>query len=199
MMARRSLLNRAFSTREKALILILVVVLLVACYYFLVVRNVADTLAANDTRMQDVQEQVDRQTALAEVRDRMRGELDALGDEDDLPEVAPYDNLRNELDELNGLLPQTTTYDLDFSQPERDGTLVRRAVSISFTVPDYRTALDVVRSLENGPYRCQVTDCSLTGKMLADGSVESVSAVLDVTYFETTQGATSLNGLVDKK
>ena len=62
----------------------------------------------------------------------------------------------------------------------------------------YNEALGIVQSLQNGTYRCDVTDFSLTGKMLADGSIESVSATLDVTYYETTKGATNLSGLVDK-
>lgn len=197
-MARRSILRRSFSSREKGLILVLVIVLLVACYYFLVVKNVADTLAANEEQMDEVQQQIDQQNAVAAARNRMQSELDALGEQRDLPEVAVYDNLRNELNELNALLSTATVYDLNFGQPERDGDLVRRAVAISFTVPDYQAALDIVRALENGSYRCQITDFALTGRMLADGSVSSVSATLDVTYFETTKGATNLNGLVDK-
>lgn len=54
-MARRSILNRSFSTREKVLILVLVALLLVACYYFLVVKNVADTKAENDLQLQEIQ------------------------------------------------------------------------------------------------------------------------------------------------
>ena len=121
-MARRSILNRSFSTREKVLILVLVALLLVACYYFLVVKNVADTKAENDLQLQE----------------------------------------------------------------------------ITYTVAGYNEALGIVQSLQNGTYRCDVTDFSLTGKMLADGSIESVSATLDVTYYETTKGATNLSGLVDK-
>ena len=38
-MARRSVLNRSFSTSEKVLMLVLAVLLVVACYYFLVVTR----------------------------------------------------------------------------------------------------------------------------------------------------------------
>ena len=53
-MARRSVLNRSFSTSEKVLMLVLAVLLVVACYYFLVVKNVADTIAANDQFLLEV-------------------------------------------------------------------------------------------------------------------------------------------------
>lgn len=197
-MARRSLLNRSFSTREKVLILILAVLLIVAFYYFFVIRNVAETKAANEMELAEIEQQIDAQTALATVRQRMQSELEELGAEESLPEVAVYDNIRNELDELNALLAGTSTYDLKFGQPVLEGDLVRRPVTVSFTVPSYQDALEMVRKLNNGTYRCQVTDFALTGKMLADGSIENVSATLDVTYFETTKGATNLSGLAEK-
>ena len=197
-MTRRSVLNRSFSTREKVLLLILAIVLVVGAYYFLVVKNVADTLAANQAELEEVQAQIDAQTALAQARTRMESELSELGDGQSLPEVAVYDNIRNELNELNGLMASATSYDLTFDQPRLDGDLVRRDVKVSFTVPDYRSALDMVSKLENGSYRCLINDVTLTGKLLADGSVDGVAATLDVTYLETTKGSANLSGLAEK-
>lgn len=194
-MTRKSILNRSFTTREQVLIIILAVLLVGACYYFLVVKNVADTMAANQIQLVETQAQIAQQNALAIARDRMERELEALGPEQSLPEVAVYDNIRNELDELNALLSGAITYDLKFGQPTLTDSLVRRPVTVSFTTTSYRDALDVVRALDNGTYRCDVTDFSLTGKLLADGSVESVSATLNVTYYETTSGSTNLSGL----
>lgn len=198
-MARRSVFNRSFSTRETVLIMILALLLIVAFYYFLVVKNVADTMAANDAQLAEINMNVAVQESLAADRARMKAELEQLGDNETLPEVAVYDNIRNELNELNGLLGSATSYDLSFSQPTLDNQLVRRTVAVSFTVPDYASALDVVRKLENGTYRCQITDFTMTGDMLADGSVRSVNATLNVTYLETTNGTTNLSGLVEKK
>ncbi|MBC2888027.1 hypothetical protein [Gordonibacter massiliensis (ex Traore et al. 2017)] len=198
-MARRSMLNRSFSTREKVLMLVLAVLLVAACYYFLVIKNVADTKLENDLQLQEIQQQIDTQTALAMARTRMEGELEKLGDVNKLPVVATYDNIRNELDELNALLAGVGTYDVKFGQPELEGELVRRPVTITYTVPSYDAALNIVQSLQNGSYRCDITDFTLTGKMLADGSIESVNATLDVTYFETTRGATNLSGLAEGK
>ncbi len=197
MMARRSMLNRSFSTREKVLLLALAIVLVLAAYYFLVVKNVADTIAANQAELEDVQTQIDVQTALAAARGSMERELAELGDGESLPEVAAYDNIRNELNELNALMSSATTYDLTFEQPKLDGELVRRAVTVSFTAPDYRSALNVVNELGNGSYRCLIEDFTMNGKLLADGSVESVAATVKVTYLETANGATTMSGLED--
>ena len=186
-MARRSVLNRSFSTSEKVLMLVLAVLLVVACYYFLVVKNVADTIAANEDRLADIEISINAQEMLAADRARMKAELEALGD-----------NIRNELNELNALMGGATTYNLSFAQPTVEDKLVRREVTVSFTVPDYAAALDVVRKLENGTYRCEITDFSVIGDMLADGTVDSVDAVLTVTYLETTNGAATTAGLVEK-
>ena len=197
-MARRSVLNRSFSTSEKVLMLVLAVLLVVACYYFLVVKNVADTIAANEDRLADIEISINAQEMLAADRARMKAELEALGEDGTLPVVAVYDNIRNELNELNALMGGATTYNLSFAQPTVEDKLVRREVTVSFTVPDYAAALDVVRKLENGTYRCEITDFSVIGDMLADGTVDSVDAVLTVTYLETTNGAATTAGLVEK-
>lgn len=197
-MVRRSILNRSFSTRETVLLLILAFLLIVACYYFLVVKNVADTMAANNQQLAQIDTSIAVQEALAIDRARMEAELAALGDNESLPEVATYDNIRNELDELNALMEGATSYNLSFGQPTLEGELVRREVTVSFSVPDYASALNVVRALENGTYRCLIADFTLKGELLADGSVSTVDAKLTVTYLETTSGATNLNGLVEK-
>lgn len=197
-MARRSILNRSFSTRETVLILVLALLLVVACYYFLVMKNVSDTVAANNEQLAGIEMNVGVQESLAADRARMKAELDELGDDETLPEVAVYDNIRNELNELNTLLGSATTYNLSFGQPTVEGQLVRRTVTVSFTTPSYASALEVVRQLENGTYRCQITDFTMTGELLADGSVSSVNATLSVTYLETTNGATNTSGLVEK-
>lgn len=194
-----NILNRSFSGREKALMLVLVIVVLVAAYYYLVVRNVADTQEANALALEEVQRDIDVQLAIAQTRVKMEAELAELGTLSGLPQVAVYDNLRSELDELNRVLGQTGSYDIKFSTPELDGDTVRRSVSITFTMPTYEESLAVVKQLQNGEYRCDVTDFALTGSLAADGSVKSVDATLKVTYFETAAGAESLNGLTESE
>ena len=159
---------------------------------------VVDPLAASAASSNEVSAAQARLDVLAADRARMKAELEALGEDGTLPVVAVYDNIRNELNELNALMGGATTYNLSFAQPTVEDKLVRREVTVSFTVPDYAAALDVVRKLENGTYRCEITDFSVIGDMLADGTVDSVDAVLTVTYLETTNGAATTAGLVEK-
>lgn len=193
------LMSRAFTRREKVMMLVLAVLLLTAAYYFFVVQNVASIKATNATQLQEVEDQIAVQNTISSMRSKMQQELDKMGDRRELPVIAAYDNLSNELDELNGLLATATSYDMKLSQPNLEGDTVRRVVALSFTTPSYDSAMTIISRLQSGSYRCVITDFSMVGKMLANGSIESVSTTLSMTYYETTVGATNLNGLVEKK
>ncbi|MEG0375855.1 MAG: hypothetical protein RR672_09470, partial [Raoultibacter sp.] len=165
----KSFLTRSFSNREKALIAVLVVLLLVAFYYFLVIRNVAQTQEANAIELEEVQMQIDVQNAVASARTSMQSELEELGTLENMPMVATYDNLRNELDELNAILSQASSCDLKFMTPEISGSTIRRVVNITYTTPSYDEALSIISQLQNGKYRCEISNFALTGKLLASG------------------------------
>lgn len=55
----------------------------------------------------------------------------------------------------------------------------------------------MVRKLENGTYRCEITDFSVIGDMLADGTADSVDAVLTVTTWNHERRRNHA-GLVEK-
>ncbi|MEG1906432.1 MAG: type II secretion system protein GspM [Raoultibacter sp.] len=193
------LMSRAFTKREKIMLLVLAVVLVAASYYLFVVQNVANTKASNAAQLQEVQDQIAAQDTVAAMREKMQSELEKMGQVEKLPVIATYDNLRNELDQLNAALASTSSYDLKLTQPALTGETVRRVVTLTFTTPSYDAATAVLEALQNGKYRCVITDFSMTGKMLADGTIESVSSTLNVTYYETIAGSANTNGLQDKK
>ncbi|MEG1167372.1 MAG: type II secretion system protein GspM [Gordonibacter sp.] len=193
------LMSRAFTKREKIMLLVLAVVLVAASYYLFVVQNVANTKASNAAQLQEVQDQIAAQDTVAAMREKMQSELEKMGQVEKLPVIATYDNLRNELDQLNAALASTSSYDLKLTQPVLTGETVRRVVTLTFTTPSYDAATAVLEALQNGKYRCVITDFSMTGKMLADGTIESVSSTLNVTYYETIAGSANTNGLQDEK
>ena len=181
------------------MLIFLAVILVGAAYYFFVVQNVANMKAANAVELEEVQTQITVQSTIASMRSSMQHELDQMGDVENLPVIATYDNLRNELDELNAILGQATSFDMKMAQPTVEGETVRRTITLTFTTPNYDAAIALVEGLQNSKYRCEITDFSFNGKMLADGSIESVSGTLNVTYYETTADSTNLNGLVEQK
>lgn len=190
-----NILSRAFSKREKGLLLVLVFVLIAAVYYFGVVVNVQNTKTANEQEIASIQDDIAVQQRITELRTKMENELESLGSLSDLPQVAVYDNVSNEISELNGVLSSASDFDISFETPTLEGDTIRRNVKVSYTVPNYTEALSIVDKLQNGKYRCEVTNFNLTAKFLANGSIESVSGSLDITYYETAVGSNNLNGL----
>ena len=48
--------------------------------------------------------------------------------------IADYNNLQNEMLELNSILKQTTAYQMDFEDPTIDDSIIRRNIHISFYI-----------------------------------------------------------------
>lgn len=194
-----SLMSRAFTTREKVMILILAILLIGVGYYFLVVKQTVEIRERNAAQLAEVQMQIDAQTAVLASNRSMEAQLEALGNRTELSVVASYDNVGNEVNALNAIMAKTTSYNLSFGQPELSNNLVRRTVSMSFTTGTVDEAMNLVMELQDCPYRCEITDFSLSASLQADGSVKSVTTTAKVTFFETMEGATSYSGLVEKK
>lgn len=115
-MSNNNLMTRSFTTREKVLLVILTVLLIGGCYYLLVVKNVADTQLSNAQQMGEVQTEIQVQSSVVAARTQMAEALKKLGPTDKLPEVAVYDNLRNEIDVINTALAKTTTSSLSYGR-----------------------------------------------------------------------------------
>ena len=189
------LMNRTFTKREKVLLLIVAVVAIVALYYFFIVKMLGDAQAAQVEQLDNLKTQISVQKNLAANYTKMERALDDRDATGELSVVASYDNVGNVINELNSVLAQTSAYNISWEQPVLDGQTVRRKVKISFTSPSYDAAISVIGALQNGRYRCQVGDITLTGKMKADGSIESVAVTLSTIFYETTHGSTTTNGL----
>ena len=192
----KSILNRAFSTREKVLILILAILMLGATYYYLIINNVETTKINNQEAMSKIDSELVLQQAIDENFKRMNAELDRLGDISLLPVVPVYDNFKKVLDELNSNLAGTISYNLSFSDPELDEKLIRRTVEVSFVCDKYESALDIITSMENSPYMSNIDTFAITPRLLANGDVVNVLGEVTITYFETSEGADDLAGVV---
>lgn len=194
-----SRLSRPITRLEKVLFIVLAIVLIGTAYYFGVIKNVADTQAANQEALIDTKGNIAVQEEIASRRASMKNRLDELGSLAAVPEVASYDNFNNEIAELNTVLAQALSYDLSFSVPTRSGDTIRRVVDVSYTTENYESALSVIKALENGSYYCRITDFTLDAKLRVDGGIESVSGTVKVTFYETAVGATNLEGIEETK
>lgn len=180
-------MNRTFTSREKVLLVVLAV-LLIGCFYYLVVLQPSlSAIASSDSAVAAAEDEMLVQQAVAtrkaELVEQIREAQESGVDQKTLP---PYDNTKNELAELDAILANATSYNIDFSSAEIAGTLVRRSVSIAFTADSYDAAQNVLQKLIDCKYSCLVTDIAVSGAGLGQTSSQGeVKASAAVTFFES--------------
>ena len=192
-----AIINHVFTTREKVLMLILAVLCLGAFYNFMVVQGVNQTIDSNSIKTQELQSEIEIQQAIATNRENMEAVLESMGGAENLPVVETYDNFNAEFDELEGLLDRKSqSYTLTFGSPTVVGSssLVRREATVTYVTSTYGKALNIARKIVNGSYRCLVTDLAFSQNTSRDSS-DTVTSTLEVTYFETTEGAADTSGI----
>lgn len=175
------------STRE-ILMLILLTVLVVGAGYYMgfytplqqELNNLAEEAASIDSLITISSSQVSAMNT-------MQSELDEIfaRPEEEITEIAPYDNKEVVFNQLNGILQLSDNYNLSFADPtvQEDGT-VRRNVSMSFSCPDYASAKSILEALNDSHWRCLISNLSVSGGgNVMDGPVQ-ISA--SITFFEST-------------
>lgn len=188
------IMSRDFTTREKALLLVLTLILICAGYYLVVDQPVRS--AINEAKSQ--QDELNTELMLLQTKatslSRMQSELDSIEEDGTLGKMGSYNNSKAELDELNQILQDANTYDISFSDVTRDGNLIRRAFSLTFSASNYNKAQDLVNQLCTGEWRCLVSDI----RVAADGEDLETGAVnvgVTATFYETMEGGKADSGL----
>jgi len=174
------------STRDLLMLTVLAVLIIGVVYYMSFYTPLQQELSDLATQAADVDAQINVVTTKIASMDAMQRELDEIfaRPEDEITEIAPYDNKEVVLNQLNGILQRSDNYNLSFADPsvQADGT-VRRNVSMSFSCPDYDSAKSIIEDLSNCQWRCLVSNLSISGGGdIMDGAVQ-VSAT--ITFFES--------------
>ena len=188
------IMSRDFTVREKIMLLVLTLILLAVGYYLVVDQPIRT--AINEAKSQ--QEELSTEMMLLQTKaaslSRMQSELDSIEQGGSLGKMGSYNNSKAELEELNQLLQDANTYDISFSDVTRDGDLIRRSFSLTFSASDYDKAADLVNSLCTGEWRCIVSDFRFVA---GDDNLEtgSVNVGVTATFYETMQGGKADSGL----
>lgn len=192
-------MNRNINKREQALILVLVIALLATIYYEFIWKNVEQAKVTYDTA--DLETEMTQQLAIAANIKNMEAEIEA-NKENKTGEISTYNNLTNEINQLNDIFGSAQNFSFGFDQTVADGDAVRRNISCSFTDTDYKTAKQRLQALHDCPYRCLITNLAISPttiegmegdeKNIADGPV---AVSLNVTFYETLYNATTTEGL----
>lgn len=180
-------MNRAFTTREKVLLVILALLLIGVGYFKLLLepvnesidRYASQTAAEQDAMLQDTAQ-------LARLR-QMEQELAEIRETGDAVPLPAYDNADKLMVELSRILAASSDYALNFGSPyELDGGyIVCRPLSLQFTAKDYAAARDLLTALHDSADVNQISDLSLTLPQDAD---KGVQVSCSVTFFELKAG-----------
>lgn len=189
------MLKHRFSLRETILVLIATVLALSIFYYQVIYRNYRDALKRYDTS--NIEEQT---TILAAKASKMKNMENYISEHEgkSTGEVAVYNNLAGEIDALADVFAgRVQNVSINWSEPTLTDNIVRRNAEITVVTSTYAEAESLVNDIADLKYRCIISSLSLTGSdSKSVDSSDSVTAVMNVTFFETTDGADNTNGLV---
>lgn len=189
------MLKHRFSLRETVLVLIATVLALSIFYYQVIYRNYRDALKRYDTS--NIEEQT---TILAAKATKMKNMENYISEHEgkSTGEVAVYNNLAGEIDALADVFAgRVQNVSINWSEPTLTDNIVRRNAEITVVTSTYAEAESLVNDIADLKYRCIISSLSLTGSdSKSVDSSDSVTAVMNVTFFETTDGAENTNGLV---
>ena len=175
------------STRETVMLVLLAVMLLGLWYYMGFYTPLQEELSSLAVQSANLDNQIISANAKLQSMNKMQKELDEIlaRPENEITEIAPYDNKEVVLSELNGIL-YGTDYSLNFAEPQiqSDGT-VRRVVTMSFRCNNYKTAKNIITALAQNHWRCLVGNLSVssTDNVMSD----EVQISVTITFFESTK------------
>lgn len=176
-------MKKQLSSREILLIGILLVLVVVGGYLLLFYMPMTQELERLQAEKVSSEEQLTAAAARVEEKKRMEKELKAIFDANPNPlGLAPYDNQKPVMFELNSILRTTAQYSLSFGSVDAGGGngLVRRQISLSYSCTTYEDAKKVLQRLHDSSYRCLLGDLSVS--LDGTGGQTGISATL--TFFE---------------
>lgn len=187
-------MKHSFTARELILICIAAVTALGIFYYEAVYKAFTQSTAKYDTA------QLEDELTLAQMQAAQEAQMkQAIADASvskATAEVAVYNNLANEVNALGTILNgNAENVAINWSAPTLTDTTVRRQASISFKTGSYEAARALIQSISDMKYRNIISSVTVTNATSTSDPSTTVS--LTLTFFETSNGASSTEGLVD--
>ena len=156
-------MNRAFTTREKVLLVILAVLIIGIGYFKLLLEPINTSIENYRNITASEQDEILVNTALLQKKKQMETELEELFASGDPTPIPVYDNSGNLLVELHRILDKSLDYSLNFSGVSTMDVeyLVRRPVSLTFQVPTYAQARAIINELHDSDNVNCISDLSM--------------------------------------
>lgn len=156
-------MNRAFTTREKVLLVILAVLIIGIGYFKLLLEPINTSIENYRNMTASEQDEILVNTALLQKKKQMETELEELFASGDPTPIPVYDNSGNLLVELHRILDKSLDYSLNFSGVSTMDVeyLVRRPVSLTFQTPTYSQARAIINELHDSDNVNCISDLSM--------------------------------------
>ena len=192
-------MNRAFTTREKVLLVILAVLIIGIGYFKLLLEPINTGIENYQNMTAAEQDEILVNTALLQKKKQMEQELEALFAQGDPTPIPVYDNSGTLLVELHRILDKSLDYSLNFSgtSPMDVEYLIRRPVSMTFQTASYEQARAIINELHDSDNVNCISDLSMqvnNGNLnsrneiihwdLDDDTDYWVTVSLTITYYE---------------
>ena len=157
-------MKRRLSSREAALLTILALLVLLSGYYLWFYVPMQEKQLALEGQIQDAQNEIEVDRTRVTRMGGMEQELEKIFDANPNPvSMAPYDNIRNVMYDLNAILSAADDYTLNFTSVDtgQEDGIVRRNISLSFESGGYSAAKDILQKLHDSDYRCMLDDLDI--------------------------------------
>lgn len=182
-------MNRAFTTREKVMLVILALLMIGMGYYKLILEPINTGIEEYNTKASEEQDIITTNMMLVQKKKMMEAELTELFAQGDPTPIPSYDNVGVLIVELHSILDGTVDYSLSFSNTSylSGGYLVRRPIRLDFTAGDYAQARSIINRLHNSVNINQISDLDMTLVQNKDSEESNISVSMVITYFELEQ------------
>ena len=138
----RSILNHVLTKKEKIFLVTVVLACLGSIWFLGIYRPIRQRIQAADTTELEDELSIEEMKALK--IQSMQKEITA-NKEAGLPEIPSYNSFKEEIAELNKIFGNAVDFDFQFSEPEQDGSLIRRNVAVKFDAKNFEAAKEMVK------------------------------------------------------
>lgn len=175
-------MRRKLTAREWILIGVLAVLVVVSGYVMLFYMPVTTQRDSAISEAENCQLELEAAQLRLEEKRRMEQELEEIFAQSEEPlSLAPYDNLKPVMMELNAILGGAEDYSLSFGSVDAEEPIVRRSISLTYTAGSYAAARDILQRLHDSAYRCMLDSVSISVGQSGGGPV-SVNGT--IVFFE---------------
>lgn len=211
------MMSREFTFKERLLLIAALALAMGIFYYQFAVKWANSQLRSYST--ENVEEEIETEYTLQAKIASMQAIIEENKGKN-FGTVAVYNNLAAEISYVGSIMEQKAeNVSLSWGNPVLTGTTVRRDVRVSFTTNSYENLKELLKAFYECPYRCIVHDLALSDSTPAtrnvvttnpDGTTtttavpqktgifdsQQMSVSFSATFFETTEGATTTDGLI---